>query len=547
MSNPETAQIAAEKVIAKLRAAEQAGNPRKPLHSIGFAPDDGLPVDFTPETIKTLNLNMQDWNGREGLPTEVSTAEEWFTFMNRVAEAVAKEFPDVILTTNGYVSRANPPQGVKPHKNIGLMYACIWADNLKPLRAANNWHGQIELAQIKRWTELCEFVFIYEYNLTMIITGLTPVPTVQRMGQTYKLYADYGLYGFNNEARAPYMEEGIVSRYVRARLMWNPNQDLDAILDDYYKTWYGPAAQQGRAFWTDIEQTIIDSPLLGRDDNILPYVYTPKLLAALEKHVAEAEKRAAEEPYQTRVRVDRLTLEHLKAYMAAHAAEMDGNYSEASKQYQNMIDRRLEISQISDSLVTPTSVEGIDRYVSGEMYFGAIDRREHAKKIAETIDGTTGTLVAMSDTKWRFTTDDVGRGRDLGWFMPDFDRSKWKDIDTTRPFYLQHGMMSADGIPHTGRLWYVTELDVPADAKGKTVKLFAPVVVSEAWVWVNGEYAGHRPYKRVNRRPQSMELDVTDLVKPGEKNTIAIWVNTGRNPQHAPEGLIGRVHLYSPK
>jgi hypothetical protein len=44
-----------------------------------------------------------------------------------------------------------------------------------------------------------------------------------------------------------------------------------------------------------------------------------------------------------------------------------------------------------------------------------------------------------------------------------------------------------------------------------------------------------------------MEFDVTDLVKPGQKNTIAIWVNTGRNPQHAPEGLIGRVFLYSPK
>lgn len=547
LSNPDAARAVAERVVAALREAEQRDG--RPPHSIGFAPDDGLPMDFTPRTMKELNQGMPDWNGREGVATELSTSEEWFTFMNAVTAEVVKSYPDVIVTTNGYVNRANPPVGVTPHPNIGIMYACIWADTLKPLDHPRSWHGHVQAAQLKRWTELSKFVFLYEYNLTMIITALTPVPQVRKTAANYGRFADWGLFGFVNEARMPYMEEGVVTRYVRARYMWDAKQDLAALLDDYYAGWYGPtAAPHGRAFWTEIEDALLASPLLGREDRILPYVYTPQLLASLEKHAAEAERRATDEPYRTRVRVDRLTLEHLKAYMDAAAAEMDGRYGDAAAAYQRMVDRRVEIAAISDVLVTPPSREGIDRYVSGETYWGILDRRDYFKKLADLTGGPAGDLLAMSPKALRFALDEAGVGRDLGWFAPSFDRTAggWRDIDATRPFYAQ-GYLSDAGVPYVGRMWYVTELDVPASAAGRTVKLYTPTLASEGWVWVNGEYVGRRRYRRTNVRPQPLEMDVTKHVRPGQRNTVAIWVSTGTNRQHAPEGIVGRLFLYAPK
>jgi hypothetical protein len=544
LSNPDTAGIVAANVVAALRAAEQRDG--APPHSIGFAPDDGLPMDFTPETMKALNQGMPDWNGREGVPTELSTSEEWFTFVNRVAAEVVKSYPDVVLTTNGYVNRANPPLGVTPHPSLGIMYACIWADTLKPLDHPRSWHGAVQAAQLKRWTELSRFVFLYEYNLTMIITALTPVPQVRKTAANYGRFADWGLFGFANEARMPYMEEGVVTRYVRARLMWDAEQDLAALLDDYYGTWYGPAAAQGRAFWTDIEDAILASPLLGREDRILPYVYTPQLLASLAGHVAEAERLAPDEPYRTRVRIDRLTLEHLEAYTAAAEAELDGRYADAADAYQRMADRRVELAAVSDVLVTPPSREGTAQLVSGETYWGVLDRRDFFRKLADLTGGAAGDLLAMSPKSMRFTLDEAGVGRDLGWFAPGFDRTGWRDIDATRPFYLQ-GYLSDAGVPYAGRMWYVTELDVPASAAGRTVRLYTPTLASEGWAWVNGEYVGHRRYRRTNVRPQPLDMDVTRQVRPGERNTVALWVSTGMNRQHAPEGLVGRVFLYAPK
>ena len=73
-----------------------------------------------------------------------------------------------------------------------------------------------------------------------------------------------------------------------------------------------------------------------------------------------------------------------------------------------------------------------------------------------------------------------------------------------------------------------------------------PFVTCEAWAWVNGQYAGHRPYLDAYVSPAPMELDVTKLVKPG-KNTLAVWVSTSASRVQVADGFLGRVFLYSPK
>ena len=54
--------------------------------------------------------------------------------------------------------------------------------------------------------------------------------------------------------------------------------------------------------------------------------------------------------------------------------------------------------------------------------------------------------------------------------------------------------------------------------------LCAPAVVSEAWVWVNGPYAGHRPYQMPWSRPEPVELDLTLFLRPGQRNQITLRV-----------------------
>ena len=60
---------------------------------------------------------------------------------------------------------------------------------------------------------------------------------------------------------------------------------------------------------------------------------------------------------------------------------------------------------------------------------------------------------------------------------------------------LLPGLPGRRGTSYTGYIWYRMDVDMPASAAGKTLRLYSPAVESEAWGWVNGRYIGHRPIR----------------------------------------------------
>ena len=174
------------------------------------------------------------------------------------------------------------------------------------------------------------------------------------------------------------------------------------------------------------------------------------------------------------------------------------------------------------------------------------DRARYYRKLTDLTNGKTGDLVALPPEKALFQIDPNDEGRFQRWSDPAYKTDGWKTILTTQPFYAQ-GFMSPEGYPYTGYAWYRLETDVPAKFAGRPVTFLAPVVETEAWLWVNGKYVGHRPYKEAYERPNEMELDVTEAVKPGQKNVIVLRVATGLSRSQAAGGLSARPLLYSPK
>ena len=543
LSNPEVPKLVAEKVKARI-AQERLKDPS--FNSLGFAPDDGMPIDLAAETM-AASQGFADLCGREGVITERSISEEWFRFMNRVAEEVVKDYPGFILTSNGYANRTFPPEGVKLHPNLGIMFAAIWADLLHAYDDPKSWQQVMQGQMLKRWAELCPRVFVYNYNFPMLVNGLTPLPLTRKIARNTPLMKKWGVYGFEDEQTFTWMAHGITSFYLRTKLYWDADADAKAILADYFATWYGPAAGPSQAYWDAIEEALESTPLLGHEDRILPYVYTDALLASLEKSQREAEQLAVEEPFKTRVRVDRLILDHLKGYMAMNRAEFIGRYAEAIQQADSMFKQREQLNAISGYFYIPESKDPRRKYFAGSHYWNLTQRREHYEKVLDMTTGKTGDLVVQAPREVAFRLDDADLGRIGRWYDPGYDRSTWRTIDTATPFYLQgDGMLDGRGVPYVGYMWYVFELEVPRSAIGKPVRVYAPIVATEAWVWCNGEYAGHRPYSEAYIRPQPLEFDVTPQVKAG-RNVIGVRVNTSASRIQVAEGFQGPLFLYSPK
>ncbi len=532
LTSPEAIHIAAEKMKDFFRKNPEAG-------SIGIAPDDGMPRDFNPETVKR-NQGFYDLAGREGVPDEASIAEEWIAFVNAVTKEVNQEFPDQIVTTNGYANRNTPPQGVPIDPHVGIMFAAIWADQLHSVEDPKSWQAIREGQMLREWCRLSPRVWIYGYDYTMLVSGLTPVPITRRLARDIPLMKKWGCIGFADETRNQWMECGIPTKYLRARLEWYADANSQSLLDEFFAKWYGAASVPAHAFWDDIEATIESSPLQGHEDRILPYVYTPELLAKLTNDISQAEKLGDGDRNQLHVHVDRLILDHLKCYMAMSSAEFAGQFKEAAKQAEAMMPIRKQLMGISPFWV----LDNEKPYDAGIWYWGVVARAAWYHKLADLANGKSGELIALLPEQAQFSTDPNDEGRFAGWYLPAFDSGHWSTIQSTKPFYAQ-GYMSKEGYPYLGNIWYRFEVDIPDSARGKPVHLMCPVVDTEAWAWVNGKYVGHRPYHESYERPCEFDVDVSGALEPGKKNVIALRVSTSQNRAAAADGMCSRAFLYA--
>ena len=527
-------RVAADVIKAHFRKDPKA-------NSFGFAPDDGFPRDFNPETVK-LNQGFTELGGRPGVPGEASISLEWFTFVNRVAAEVHKEFPDAFLATNGYANRDIAPQGVALDDHIVLMFAAIWCCQLHAYDDAHCWQKSRQGQMLKRWCELCKDVWIYGYNYQMLVSGLTPLPEFTKLRRDFPLMKQWGVMGFLDESRNVWAEAGIASRYLRAQLEWNANADVDALLDEFFALWYGKAAGPMKAFYFALDDAITKTPMHGHEDRILPEVYTPALLGELQKDVAEAQRLADTERTRLHVRADALICDHLAAYMGLAAAEAHGNFPEIVQQADRMLALRKELHAISPFFIWPDE----KGYHTGVWYWTITNRRDYYQALADKTTGKAGDLVAVAPEQAAFRTDPHDDGVFAAWYAPTLDEAGWKPILTTKAFYRQ-GYDDAAGHPYVGAVWYRLKVDVPETVQGKKVMLCAPVVVDEAWLWVNGKYIVHRPYQESYIRPAALEADVTAAIEPGRPNVIAIRVDTSLAPAQAAEGLQCRCVLYTPK
>jgi len=543
LTHPDVPAMVAEKMKAEIRRQLEQGIT---IPQVAIAPADGIPIDYTRETMAG-NLGFTGLTGRQNVPTEVSISEEWFRFVNKIAELVTKEYPQALIATNGYANRDLPPEGVPLHPNLCIEYANIMADSIHAIDNPRSFLATMKGDIMRRWCRLNPNVYLYDYEETMMVSALTPVPGTRKLAANMPLMKEMGLAGFLDENRLSYMEEGIPTKYLRARMMWDAGLNVKEVLDDYYDHWYGAAAKPARAFWDSLEECMEKTPLLGHEDRILPFVYSPRLIAELERQLTKTEKLADDERSKTHVRADRLILEHLKGYLAMHEAEFAGKYTEAARLADEMMARRVELEKLSPFYCVATTGNPVLDGGGAEGYWGLAKRKEFYLKVAGKMNGETGALVAMAPRQVKFSLDPQDLGRFQRWHEPRYNRSEWQLLDTCKPFYLQApGALAANGYPYQGNMWYVFELPVPADAKGKSVRLFSPIVVTDAWVWVNGEFAGHRGHIDAYMRPAPMDIDVTAQIRPGVNNVIAVRVTTGFAAPSAADGFTGRVFLYSP-
>jgi len=136
------------------------------------------------------------------------------------------------------------------------------------------------------------------------------------------------------------------------------------------------------------------------------------------------------------------------------------------------------------------------------------------------------------DGDWKFSGTEKSQtmfaaDADLGKGMEgvNYDDSKWPDIKVPSDFYKKY---PADPQQPYVKGWYRKTVEIPAVAAGKRVILHFGVIGYEALLYVNGKRAGshHGDFT-------PWDIDITDLVQPGGRATLAIRVFSDLGPSVA--------------
>ena len=196
--------------------------------------------------------------GWEGFSQDyVALSDRDVMFANILARKLRQRYPDkdYYVSILGYGPTRPAPLKNKPDDNVLMVHCSNWFAGLED-SDRESCDGEKTTQQFADWATTGVKIF-YRPNLPGqggLYQMLPDVPFGRAM-ETFRYVAEHNCTGiYFDTIHECWATQGPLY-YLLAHLAWNPYQDGYAILDDYYRRGFGPAARQLKAYWTLLEET----------------------------------------------------------------------------------------------------------------------------------------------------------------------------------------------------------------------------------------------------------------------------------------------------
>ena len=254
---------------------------------------------------------------------EGSPSGSILTFVNRVAD----EFPDMTISTLAYQYSRPAPRHVKPRPNVNIMLCSIECNRSRPL--AEDPSSASFVTDVADWCRLTHNIFLWDYVINFR-NLVSPFPNLRVLQPNIQFFARNGITSVFEQGLSGFSGEFAELRvYLIAKLLWNPNVNVDSVMDDFLQGYYGRAAPYIRQY-IDTMHNVTEASGEGLDIYGYPIRsvngYLSAAMIALYGSVFDrAEAAVAAEPeILARVRTARLPVQFALLEQAKVAAAGDG-------------------------------------------------------------------------------------------------------------------------------------------------------------------------------------------------------------------------------
>lgn len=217
-------------------------------------------------TAKLFSVSQNDWDGhclcpscREIEEREESPAGTLIHFVNQVAEAVEKEFPDVWIETLAYQYTRKPPKQIRPRHNVVPRLCTIECDFSRPLDESTYPQNVRFVNDIKGWSAITDKLYVWDYT-TNFHNYVGPHPNFPAIPGNIRFFRDNRVVGLFEQGanEGPHAEFGELRAWLIAKLLWNPDQPVKPLLDDFFAGYYGAAAGPIREYFDELQTLAVE-------------------------------------------------------------------------------------------------------------------------------------------------------------------------------------------------------------------------------------------------------------------------------------------------
>lgn len=234
----------------------------------------------------------------------------------KTAEAIGKDFPEATIVQSAYEHYYLPPKNIKKYPTNTIVTISQTRSRLLNSEKLNE-----AMQVVDEWQQKQPGGVAFQRYYNCIASSVIPRFFPHAIISNIKAMKDAdGKHGVPIIGEFHYTKKGgwwyDLLEYITARALWNPDLDVDALLDDFCKTSFGKAEKPMRKYLDLLEEFYVTNP-----DRAF---YSNEELKRLEDCIEEASTVQNEEPFRSRVAYFAGLFYDMKKTMQSSPSEKNG-------------------------------------------------------------------------------------------------------------------------------------------------------------------------------------------------------------------------------
>ncbi len=279
------------------------------------------------------SVSQNDWrnpcqceNCQKIARKEESEAGPLIWFVNKIAKEIEKEFPDKYVGTLAYQYTRKPCKNIKPRENVVIRLCsieCCFSHDFKSCSL-----NQSFMDDLQGWSAIAPHMYIWDYVVNF---GhyIMPYPNFGVLQENIKTFQENNAIGIMEQAA--YQSRGgefaELRAYLISKLLWNPDCDVETVVNDFIYGYYGRSGQFIREYY-DLLQGLV-TPLTHIHLFMKPEdkIFTESFIIQAGEIFDRAEVIADNQDVLERVEMARLPILYLKCLYFPQQSKHDGSYT----------------------------------------------------------------------------------------------------------------------------------------------------------------------------------------------------------------------------